>query len=144
MTRRGKLRLAAAAAAAVTLLLGAAAIGASIASASGPPVTAPSSGPGPYYSGPVHVCLSAGNESAGYSELHSTGLGNCAAGYRQAAINELTPAFTLQLGALTYACTADTAQARTAIACALSSPSSAPSPTSTASASPAASSSSGG
>lgn len=118
-----------AAIAAAVMLLGGAAFGALIASAGGPPVTAPSSGPGPYYSGPVHVCVAA--DSVAYFELHSTALGNCAGGYKQAALNELTPAFTLQLGATVYDCTADTAQAHTAIVCATSSPGSAPSPTST-------------
>ena len=113
--------LAALAAAVLGLGLG---LGLGAASASGPPVTAPSSGPGPYYSGPVHICVNTANEGTAYFELHSTQLGNCAGGYRQLAANELTPAFTLQLGATAYQCTAATDAARTAIACSVPSSSS--------------------
>lgn len=116
----------------VMLALGGLGAGAALAAgSSGPPVTAPSSGPGPYYSGPVHECVSVANESVSYTEEHSTGLGNCAAGYRQLAVNELTPAFTLQLGTVVYDCTAATDQASTALTCSTTSTAS-PSPTPTA------------
>ena len=90
-----------------------------------PPVTAPPGTVGPFYSGPVHECVSAGNESVAYFELYSTARGNCAPGYRQLAVNELTPSFTLQLGTAAYQCTAATAQQQTALSCtAASSPAS--------------------
>lgn len=128
---RTKRRIFTIAAAAFIMVVGVGGAVAMVAAAAGPPVTAPSSGPGPYYSGPVHECLSGSNESAAYFELHSTALGNCAQGYRQVTVNELTPAFTLQInGGPVMSCTAATAQAETALACSTpsSSPSSSPSP----------------
>jgi hypothetical protein len=82
-----------------------------------PPVTSPTPTTGPYFSGPVHQCISDADESTLYTETRSDRLGNCASGYTQLVANELTPAFTLQLGSVTYACTADTAQPQTAITC---------------------------
>lgn len=101
--------------------------GAYAAVASGAPVASPPTAAGPYYAGPVHVCISAANESVAYFEEHSTMLGNCAAGYRQAALNELSPKFTLELGGTSYTCSADTAAAETAITCPSPSPSPSPS-----------------
>ena len=98
--------------------------------ASGPPVSSPAATAGSYFSGPVHECVSAANESAVYVEGHSTALGNCARGYVQMAANELTPKFTLQLGSTAYTCSASTAAAETALTCAAPSPS--PSPSSSA------------
>jgi hypothetical protein len=101
------------------------------AAAAGPPVTSPSSGP-------VHMCASTTNESVAYTELHSTALGNCAAGYRQLTLNELTPAFTLELGGTAYDCTAATAQDETALTCtqpASATPSPTPTPSSSVSSS---------
>lgn len=124
-----------------TLVGGLGGVGVYAAAAAGPPVTAPSSGPGPYYSGPLHVCVNPANEggSGAYYELHTTQLGNCAAGYRQAVLNELTPAFTLTIGGTAYNCTASTAAAETALSCSAapassSSPTPTPTPSSTSSA----------
>lgn len=97
-----------------SIILGAAAYAAV---ASGPPVTSPPGTAGPYYSGPVHECVSAGNENTVYVEEHSDQVGNCAAGYRQLVVNELTPAFTLELNGAVLQCSADTAGAETALKC---------------------------
>ena len=97
----------------------------------GPPVASPPTTAGPYYAGPVHECVSVANESVAYVEEHSTALGNCAAGYRQFVANELSPKFTLELGGITYTCSAGSAAAETAIVC--PSPSPSPSPSSSSS-----------
>lgn len=115
------------------IALGGGILGALTASAGGPPVTAPTTGPGPFYAGPVHECVA--GESTAYFELHSTALGNCARGYTQLTVNELTPSFSLQLGSTVYACQAVTARAETAITC--SPPSPAPSPSASSSSPPA-------
>lgn len=111
-TRRG---LAAIAAAAAMVIGG----GVAYAATSGaPPVTSPTPTAGPYYSGPVHECVSASAENRIYVEEHSNQLGNCARGYLQLAVNELTPAFQLQLGSTVYNCTTSTAgRAETLIVC---------------------------
>lgn len=125
-------------AAVAVMVLGGGIAYASVAAVSaGPPVTSPPGIAGPYYSGPVHECVSDTNESVAYTELHSTAVGNCAAGYRQLVMNELTPAFTLTLGmaggsSTAYNCTASTAQPETSIACTAPSPS----PTASSSTSP--------
>jgi hypothetical protein len=83
----------------------------------GPPVTTPTPVTGAYYSGPVHECVSTADESTAYFEENSGRQGNCAPGYIQLAVNELTGGFTLELGGATWDCTADTAQAQTALSC---------------------------
>lgn len=89
--------------------------------AAGPPITTPTPTVGAFYSGPVHVCVSAADEGRSYVEEHSTARGNCAHGYVQFAANELTPAFQLQLGSTVYSCTTSTtgagAELRTMITC---------------------------
>ena len=128
---RSKIRAAAWLIALATIVGGLGGVGIAAALASGPPVTAPSTGPGPYYSGPLHVCINPANEggSGAYYELHTTQLGNCAAGYRQAVLNALTPSFTLELGSTAYTCSADTERAQTALSCSLSAPAPTSSPT---------------
>ena len=119
----------------LVVALGGTLAGASIAAASGPTVQSPTMAAGPYFGGPVHECWSTGNESGSgaYLEEHSTTLGNCARGYTQLAVNELTPKFTLELNGAALACTADTAGAETALTCSTaSSPSPTPSPSSSA------------
>jgi hypothetical protein len=90
--------------------------------ASGPPITSPTPTVGPFFSGPVHECVLASNEGVAYFELHSNTLGNCAKGWIQLTVNELTPTFTLKLGtgtgAVDYTCSAVTAAAETAVSCA--------------------------
>jgi hypothetical protein len=106
--------------AAVVLGLGLAIGGAGAAvaaTAGGPALTSPAGTVGPYYSGAVHECVNAVNESVSYFELHTTQQGNCAAGYRQVVVNELTPAFTFSLNGVNYTCTAATAQTETALSC---------------------------
>ncbi len=87
------------------------------AASSGPPITSPPGTVGPYYSGPVHECVSASAENHVYVEAHSSTLGNCAKGYVQFAANELTPSFQLQLGSAVYNCTTSTSGAETKIVC---------------------------
>lgn len=80
------------AAAAATGALGLAVIGAGAAYAAsthpagGPVIVSPSPG-GPYFTGPVNVCVDLASEGTVYVELHSDTLGNCAHGYAQLTIN---------------------------------------------------------
>jgi len=84
----------------------------------GPPITSPPGTVGPYYSGPVHECVSSSAENQTYVEEHSAAIGNCAKGYLQFAVNELTPAFQLQLGSTVYNCTTSTSgRSETLIVC---------------------------
>jgi hypothetical protein len=99
--------------------------------ASGPALTSPAGTVGPYYSGPVHVCVNETNEGVAYYELHSTEMGNCANGYRQIVVNELAPQFVLEIGTTvaatsttpatttyqSYNCVTEASQASTPVTC---------------------------
>lgn len=115
-----------------------AAAGAAVANP-GPPLTVPAaSSVGPYFSGPVHACIKQGDEAFkdSYWELYSTMQGNCARGYHQVTVNEITPKFQFFINNTNYNCNVNSAQSETMIVCtAVVVPVPTPSPSSSASSS---------